>query len=104
MPDPIKAPGQILQGIAEMGHLPIQYSAYRPIPIDEEIAGAVIAMHDGDALRRRRRISAEAPDRRERDRLRLECIRNEHGFPQVKLTTPARVRLDRRDNRGKAAR
>src|ERR1700674_4190129 len=29
MPDPIKAPGQILQGIAEMGLLPVQNPAYR---------------------------------------------------------------------------
>ena len=40
----------------------------------QEIAGAIVAMHDGDLLRRRRRIAAQPADRGAHDRLRLALV------------------------------
>ena len=79
-----------------MRHLPIEHRANRPRGIEQEVAGAIVAVHDGNALRRRRRIAPHPTDRGANDRLRLEFVLVDDLFPLRELLRPSGVRLRRR--------
>ena len=72
-----------------MGHLPVQDGADLAVAVEEEIAGAIVAMDDAEFLGRRRRIAPEPADRRQRDRLRFQRIFTDHLLPTLEFVPPA---------------
>ena len=60
-----------------------------PASVVQEVAGAVVAMHHGDLLRRRWRIAAQAADRGADDRLRMPLVALDHPLPVVERHAPA---------------
>ena len=66
-----------------------------PLLIEQEIAGAVIAMDDGDLLGRRRRIAFEPADGGMRDGLRLKRILADDLLPARQFMAPAILRIAR---------
>ena len=76
----------------------------RMLPCDrrQEIAGAIVAMHDGDLLRRRRRIALQPADRRAHDRLRFALVLVDHFFPARHFVQRRNAHVARlRDRRGR---
>ena len=80
-PQGIACPGQILVRIAGVDHFPIQHGQQPASPVMQEVAGAIIAMHDADAFRRWRQIGAK-PSKGGIDQwFRAESIGPERRFP-----------------------
>ena len=75
-----------------MRHLPIEHRADRARPIEQKIAGAIVAVHDRDALRRRRWIAPHPANGRAHDRLRLELVLVDTFSHLSSSRSPRRVR------------
>ena len=107
-PQRIERPCEVLDRVAEMTHLPVEDGADAPLGVEQEVARAVIAVHDREPPRRRRRIAAEPANRRARDRLRGELVLVDHPLPIVELAPPATLERGclelRREIRGIATR
>jgi hypothetical protein len=72
-----------------MDHLPVQDGAQLALRVDEEVSGAVVAVHHGDPLGRWGRMSAQPADGSAPDRLGAELVFVEDVLPAVELTRPA---------------
>ena len=72
-----------------MRHFPIEHGEDAPAAVMQEVAGAVVAVHDGYLLRRPWRIAAQAAHRCAGDRLRVAFIAFDHRLPGVERLTPA---------------
>src|SRR4029453_8885958 len=83
IPQRVKTPGEILQRIAKMRHLPIEHGEDAPATVVQEIARAVAARPDGYFLRRFWRIAAQPAHRRACDRLRVPFVTFDHRLPGV---------------------
>ena len=74
-----------------MRHLPVEDREDLAFGRHQEVAGAVVGVHDGELRRRARRVAAQPADRRAHDRLGLELVLVDHALPVVELVAPARV-------------
>src|SRR5580698_5232328 len=90
-PQGIERPAQIFQRIAQMRHFPVEDGADFAVGIEQEIARAVVAMHDANLLRRWRRIALEPANGRACDRLRLALVLVDHLLPACYLVAPAEL-------------
>ena len=89
LPGGHERPGDVLERIAEVRHLPVEDAEDLAAAV-EEVAGAVVAVHHRDPRRRRRRMAAQPADAGRGDRLRLElALRVDDAGPVVELAPPA---------------
>ena len=90
LPGLVERPGEVLERVAEMRHLPVEDAVDLAVVAIEEVTDAVVAVDDGNALRRERRVRAEPADRGPDDGLRAQLFFVDDGFPAGQLVLPGR--------------
>jgi hypothetical protein len=89
LPGAVQRPGEVLERIAEVHHLPVEDAADRALRIDQEVPGAEVAVHDAGTRGRRRRVAAQPAQCGARDRLQRERVLVDHALPVLELAAPA---------------
>ena len=84
-PNPVQTPGEIFERVAQMYHLPIEHADDNTGCIKQQVASAVIAMHDGQPGGRRRGIAAQPADDGALHGLRFDSIRVENIDPNDRV-------------------
>src|SRR5207244_6993707 len=73
-PGPHAYPADVLHGIAQVSHLPVEDALDFAIRGGEEVARAVVGVYESDPLRRRRQVVAQPAESTAEDGLRLEGV------------------------------
>src|SRR3990172_2917843 len=84
-PGPDARPGDILQRVAQVRHLPVQERLDLTALVKQEVPRPVVLVDKDDALGRRRQVAAKPAARRAQDRLRLQGVPFDDRLPLLDL-------------------
>lgn len=87
-PTGVDRPGNVLVRVADMRHFPIEGAADPAVPVEQDVAGTVIAVHEAQLGRRWRRMAPEPAQRAIDQRFGLLRVGPVIALPLVQFGLP----------------